>query len=87
MKLGRVIGTVWSDRKVPQLLGCRLLVVQPLSGAGAKNGAPLVAADPKSIAGIGDRVVVVTSTDAAQAFDTAFAPVNASVVALVDAVA
>jgi ethanolamine utilization protein EutN len=87
MKLGRVIGTVWAVRKAASLTGCRMLVVQPLSSAGVRTGTPIVAADPRSIAGIGDRVVVVTSTDAAQAFDTAFAPVNASVVALVDAVA
>jgi len=83
MKIGKVIGIVWAERKVPQLQGCRLQVIQPLSSDGKKVSNPLVAADPKNIAGVGDIVVYVTSTDAAQAFDSGFAPVNASVVELV----
>jgi microcompartment protein CcmK/EutM len=46
----------------------------------------LVVADPKNIAGVGDTVVYVISTDATQAFDSGFAPVNASVVELVDSI-
>ena len=83
MKCGKVIGKVWAERKVPQLRSCRLLVIQPVSG-GTPAGNPVVVADPCAIAGAGDIVVFVTNTDAAQAFDTGFAPVNASVVALVD---
>ncbi len=86
MKLGRVIGKVWAERKVSQLQGCRLLVIQPLSSDGKKIDRPLVVADPKNIAGPGDLVLYVTSTDASQAFDTGFAPVNASVVELVDSI-
>jgi microcompartment protein CcmK/EutM len=83
MKLGMVIGKVWADRKVPQLTGVRLIVVQPVSADGQPAGTPIVAADPKNLAGSGDRVVVVTNTDAAEAFDKD-APVNAAVVELVD---
>jgi len=84
MKLGRVIGMVWATRKVPELHGCRLYVVQPVLSNGQDAGAPLVVADPKNIAAPGDHIVFVTNTDAAQTFDTGFAPVNASVVELVD---
>jgi len=87
MKLGKVIGTVWADRKVKQLTGCRLHVVQPLSSEFKNMGEPLVVADPKNIAGSGDNIVYVTSTDATQAFDSGFAPVNAAVVELVDHIA
>ncbi len=86
MKLGLVVGAVWSSRKVPELDGCRLCVVQPISSAGKKAGKPLVIADPKNISAPGDTIVYVTSTDAAEAFDTGYAPVNASVVELVDRV-
>jgi len=86
MKLGKVIGNVWADRKVPQLQGCRLHIIQPITSEGKKIDQPLVVADPKNIAGSGDIVVYVTSTDAAQAFDTGFAPVNAAVVELVDSI-
>ncbi len=86
MKLGVVIGVVWSSRKVNELDGCRLCIVQPVSSVGKKVGNPIVVADPQNIAASGERIVFVTSTDASQAFDTGFAPVNASVVALADEV-
>ncbi|MBN1782671.1 EutN/CcmL family microcompartment protein [bacterium] len=84
MKLGRVIGQVWAVNKVHQLKSCRLFVVQPVHSDGHQSGHPLVAADPQNMAGVGDRVVYVTNTDAAQAFDTGTAPVNAAIVELVD---
>ena len=84
MKLGIVIGKVWADKKVPELKGCLLHVVQPVKSDGKNTGKQLVVADPQNIAGPGDKVVYVTSTDASQAFDSGFAPVNASIVELVD---
>ncbi len=86
MKLGKVIGNVWAERKVPQLHACRLHVVQPLTSDKGNAGKPLVVADPQHIAGPGDIIVYVTSTDATQAFDSGFAPVNAAVVELVDSI-
>ena len=84
MKLGIVIGTVWASKKTAELKGCRLSIVQPVSSDMKENDAPLVAADPLNLATGGDIVVYVTSTDAAQAFDNGFAPVNASIVELVE---
>lgn len=86
MKLGKVIGKVWAERKVPQLNGCLLHVIQPQSASGEKTGTPIIAADPLFLAGMGDSVVYVTSTDASQVFESGAAPVNASVVELVDTV-
>lgn len=85
MKLGVVRGKLWADRKVPGLQGFRLLVVQPITSNGKPRGDAIVAADPCSLAGSGDTVVMVTNTDAAEAFDTDV-PVNASVVMLVDSI-
>ena len=87
MKLGVVIGVVWASRKVREIEGCRLYILQPVSSEGKKTDIPLVAADPCNIAAPGDKVVYVTSTDATQAFKTGFAPVNASIVQLVDNIA
>ncbi len=86
MKLGRVVGVVWASRKVKEVEGCRMYILQPVSSAGAATETELVAADPKGLAAPGDTVVYVTSTDATQAFDTGFAPVNASIVELVDGI-
>jgi len=84
MKLGRVFGKVWATRKISSLKGCRLLLVQPVDDEGRDQDSPVVAADPKTIAGSGDLVVIVTNTDATEAFDQA-PPVNAAVVAKVEA--
>jgi ethanolamine utilization protein EutN len=86
MKIGKVIGNVWADRKVPQLQGCRLHVVQPINSTYKDIDHPLVIADPQNLAGPGDIIIYVTSTDAVQAFDSVFAPVNACVVELVDSI-
>ena len=86
MRLGKVVGKVWADQKVASLKACTLYLVQPLNSDGSENGRVLVAADPQRIAGPGDRIVFVTSTDAAQAFDSPWVPVNASIVELVDSI-
>jgi microcompartment protein CcmK/EutM len=86
MKLGVVTGVVWSSRKVPELEACRLYIVQPVSSEGKKIDYPLVVADPQGLAGPGDQVVYVTSTDASHAFKDGYAPVNASIVELVDGI-
>lgn len=86
MKLGVVIGVVWSSKKAKELDGCRLCIVQTISSNGRKQGNPIVVADPKNISASGEIVLYVTSTDAVEAFDTTFAPVNASIVGLVDEV-
>ncbi len=60
MFLGRVIGEVWATRKVADLEGKRLLVVEPLDDRrerAADMVTPVVAADPLG-AGVGERVVV-----------------------------
>jgi ethanolamine utilization protein EutN len=83
MKLGRVVGKVWSERKTPSLDGVRLQVIQPVTTEGTGCGRMVVAADPLGIAGVGDTVVYVTNADAADAFESD-APVNASITMLVD---
>lgn len=86
MKIGIVTGVVWASRKVKEVEGCRLYIVQPITSDGEINDIPLVVADPKRLAAPGDKIIYVTSTDASQAFDNGFAPVNASVVQLVDSI-
>ncbi len=87
MKLGIVTGVVWASRKVKEVDGCRMYIVQPVSSENEITESPLVVADPQRLAAPGDKVVYVTSTDATQAFDNGFAPVNASIVELVDGIA
>jgi len=84
MKVGEIIGVVWATRKVDELNGCLLHVIQPKKSDNEDFGLPIVAADPHNIGTVGDLVVYVTSTDATQVFKNGYAPVNASVVQLVD---
>ena len=86
MKIGIVTGVVWASRKVKEVEGCRMYVVQPISSDGDIIDIPLVVADPQRLAAPGDKIIYVTSTDASQAFDNGFAPVNASVVQLIDSI-
>jgi len=60
MFLGRVVGEVWATRKVADLTGLRLLVVEALDERrepGAPKVTPVVCADPLGAA-IGEHVVV-----------------------------
>lgn len=67
MNLGRVIGNLWATRKDPSLHGKRMLLVQRLRADGTPSGRPLVALDTCD-AGPGDRVLYVTSAEAAVPF-------------------
>ena len=75
MKIGKVIGSVWATRKAQCLQGQTFLIVKSV-------GDVFVAADQVG-AGPGDRVLLVTGTVASRfCMD---APVDAAVVAIVDA--
>lgn len=87
MFLGRVVGEVWITKKVADLAGKRLLVIEALDERrepGAPKVTPVVAADPLG-AGIGEHVVVAFGKAARVAFggdgDFAF---EAAVVGIVD---
>jgi ethanolamine utilization protein EutN len=87
MILGRVIGEVWATRKVSDLEGHRLLVVEALdtgSGPPAPMVTPVVAADPIG-AGVGEEVLVAFGKAARVACggDGDFA-LEAAVVGIVD---
>lgn len=74
MKIGTVIGAVWSTRKAACLMGQTFLVVRTTSGE-------IVAADQVG-AGTGDKVLLVTGSAAARFCMEA--PVDAAVVAILD---
>jgi len=57
MYLARVEGNVVATRKHPSLSGWRLVICQPISGAGDPEGAPQVAIDSLG-AGMHQRVVI-----------------------------
>ncbi|MBC7326921.1 EutN/CcmL family microcompartment protein [bacterium] len=85
MIIAKVIGMVVSTRKEEDLKGFKLLVVQPLTPEGKQRGDPFVAVDTVG-AGIGEMVVVALGSPARLAVDNPEAPVDASIVGIIDSI-
>lgn len=85
MQLARVLGCVVATVKHESLVGVRLLLVQPQDHAGRPDGDAIVACDPLQ-AGEGELVQYIVGREAALALPDTFAPVDATVIAIVDEV-
>lgn len=85
MYLGVVTGTVVAQRKAAGLEGQKLMLVQPVDDRGHATGDVQVAVDTVQ-AGVGDRVYLVGSREAALALTPHFVPVDAAIVGIVDEV-
>ena len=83
MQLARVIGDVVATRKDENLVGIKLLVVQPLTPDHQPTGRPLVAVDAVG-AGVGEEVFFVRGKEASFPFHPAEVPADAGVVGIVD---
>lgn len=67
MRLGRVIGRVWSTAKSSQFDGRKLLLIQPIDAEGGDFGEPLVAVDAIG-AGSGETIYWCRGKEASFAF-------------------
>lgn len=85
MKLGRIVGTVVSTRKDPKIEGLRLYLVQDLGLDMRGRDAFVVAADSTG-AGVGEVVLYASGSSARQTIATDGRPIDAVVMAIVDAV-
>jgi microcompartment protein CcmK/EutM len=83
MQIARVIGDVVATRKDPQLLGLKLLIVQPMTPERAPAGRPMVAVDAVG-AGVGEEVFIVRGREASFPFLPVEPPVDAGIVGIVD---
>ena len=83
MQLARVIGNVVSTMKDRSLHGRKLLVLQPLTPAGAPAGRALVAVDSAG-AGAGETVFFVQGREASFPFLPDVVVTDANVVGVVD---
>ena len=86
MVLGRVIGTLVASRKEPTLDGLKLLVVRACDVDGTPTGAIAIAVDAVG-AGIGEVVLYCAGSSARQTTVTQNRPVDATIMAIVDAIA
>lgn len=83
MYLGKVIGTIWSTRKYDTVTGYKMQFVQPINGELQKLGEPIIALDTVG-AGPGEIIYYVTASEAVIPLDVDMAPVDASIVGIVD---
>jgi ethanolamine utilization protein EutN len=85
MYLGKVIGTIWATRKYEALTGYKMQFVQPVDAKLTAVGEPLVALDTIG-AGPGEIIYYATSCEAVIPLDVDMAPVDASIVGIVDSI-
>jgi len=85
MYLGQVIGTIWATRKYESVTGYKMLFVQPINAEKEKLGDPIVALDTVG-AGPGEIIFYVTASEAVIPLDVDMAPVDASIVGIVDSI-
>lgn len=83
MFIGRVIGTVWATRKDENLQSFKLQFIQPLNGDRQNTGDPIIAVDTVG-AGPGETVIYITAREAVIPLPVEMAPVDASIVGIVD---
>ena len=83
MIIAKVIGNIWATRKEKTLVGCKLMIVQPVEVTGEPIGKSFVAVDSVD-AGIGDMVLVATGSSARKALGHEESPIDASIVAIID---
>lgn len=85
MYLGKVIGNIWATQKYEALRGYRLMFIQPINGKYENTGDVLVAVDTVG-AGPGEFIYYITASEAVIPINTDMAPVDASIVGIVDSI-
>lgn len=83
MNLAKVIGTIWATVKDENLVGAKMQIIQPLNHDEKKIGDPIVAVDTIG-AGPGEIVYYTTAREATIPYPTRIAPIDASIVGIVD---
>jgi ethanolamine utilization protein EutN len=83
--LGKVIGNVWATKKYDAIHGFKLMFVQPITANLENNGEPFVAVDTVG-SGPGEIILYVTASEAVIPLPVDMAPVDASIVGIVDSI-
>jgi len=83
--LGKVIGNVWSTKKYPSLKNMKLMFIQPINANYKETDEPIIAVDTVG-AGPGEIVYYITASEAVLPLPVDFAPVDASIVGIVDSI-
>ncbi len=84
MVIGKVVGTVVATRKHDRLVGGKIQVVQPLDPSTLESAGELFVAIDAVGAGIGEQVLIARGSAARKAIDNESAPVDATIVGIID---
>ena len=84
MIIGKVVGHVVSTRKNENLIGQKLLIVEPLENLMGNMGSSCFIAIDNVGAGGGETVLVATGSAARVGCGLEFAPVDAAIVGIID---
>ena len=85
MFLGKVIGNIWATQKYESLKSFKMLLIQPINADYKKIGEPIIAIDTVG-AGAGEIVFYITASEAVIPLPVDFAPVDASIVGIIDSI-
>jgi ethanolamine utilization protein EutN len=85
MHLAKVIGTLWATKKNEALEGFKLLIIQPVDAELKDIKEPIIAVDTIG-AGANEIVLYATSSEAPIPMKIGLAPVDASIVGIVDTI-
>lgn len=85
MHIGKITGTVVATRKSDDLIGCKLMIVQPLDSKLKPKSDEMVAVDTVG-AGIGEIILYASGTAARLAAKKLDSPIDLAIVGIVDAV-
>lgn len=83
MFIGKVIGTIWATKKYETLKGFKMQLMQPLNADYKEIGDPIIAIDTIG-AGTGEYVLYITASEAVIPMNAPMAPVDASIVGIID---
>lgn len=84
MKIGKVVGHLWSTKKQDSLTGMKLMIIEPYDPLErCKDPFPLVAIDSVG-AGIDEIVIYATGSSARMAVSNHDAPIDAAILGIVD---
>lgn len=85
MFLGKVIGNVWATKKYEALNNFKMMFVQPINSEHKSVGEPIVAIDTVG-SGPGEIIFYITASEAVIPLPVDMAPVDASIVGIVDSI-
>lgn len=85
MYIAKVVGTVVSTRKDDNLVGKKILIVQPINVRYEPEGFCEIAVDSVG-AGTGEIVLISTGSSAAKVFDAHNSPVDRAIIGIVDSI-